>query len=768
MKRQGRYTKKPSLKARVRYGSTGRFGWWKQLSWKRRIALVAIPVVGLLILIPLLTYAYYAQDISDPERLMNRNQTGIVLMDKNGEEFYRTGTAEDRELIPLTQISPNVKNALLASEDKDFYKHGGVSVRGLLAAMYANIANRDATAYGGSTLTQQLVKNTLLSNNKSFLRKYQELFMSIAVERRYSKDEILAMYLNSVYFGENAFGIEEAAAVFFNKKPADLTVAEASTLIGILPAPSAYSPVSGDPAKTEVQQDRVLKLMTENGYITQAERQQADETQLSYAPPKEEEESVAPHFALMVIDELNEKYGEETVIRSGFRVKTSLDLSWQKQAQSIVAAQTVINARSGGNDAALVAIDPKTGEIRALVGSPDWNNPEFGKLNAATNSRQPGSSFKPIYFTEALSQKLITPATIIKDEATTFGAYKPNNYDFRFRGNITVRNALSQSLNIPAVKVMEKLGVDEALDTAKKLGISTLDTDTDYGLSLALGAGEVTPLEMTNAYAAFANQGKQYAATTLNSVDNKFNKNIYTHKASAKQVMSSEASFLISDILSDNTARAPTFGSSLNTTRDTAVKTGSTDDNRDAWTIGFTPGVAVGVWVGNANNEIMSSGGSGMAGPIWRKSIEAFFKDLNDEKFVQPSSVSQVSVCAGTEKRALYAGSNTTKEYFITGTIPTATCNSTDSTRNETVTPPRSESGDTTEDTTNNSGGNGNGNGNTDDEEEPQTPVTEPEEPTTDPEEPTDPTEPTIPPITPGGGTTTPVTPGTGNGRTNG
>lgn len=747
MKRQGKYTKRPTVRTRAKYAYSGRFGWWKRLSWKRRLIVIALPILGLAILIPILTYAYYAQDISDPERLMNRNQTGVALMDKDGQEFFRSGTAENRKLVKLDAISDVTEKALLASEDKNFYEHGGVSITSLLAALYANALNKDATAYGGSTLTQQLVKNTLLSSNKSFLRKYQELFMSMAVERQYSKDEILEMYLNSVFFGGSSFGIEDAAKNYFNKTPAELTLAESSMLIGILPSPNAYSPVDGNAQYAKERQAYVLKRMVEDKYITQADADAAAATQLAYASPEQTEQTHAPHFAEMVIDELNEKYGEETVIRSGFRVKTTLDLDWQKQAESIVSAQSAINARGKGDAAAMVAIDPKTGEIRALVGSPDYNNADFGKINFVTNARQPGSSFKPIYFTKALDEELITPATIIRDEKTTFGSWTPNNYDFRFRGDITVRNALAQSLNIPAIKVMEKVGVNKAIDTAKTLGITTLDKKQDYGLTLALGAGETTPLQMTNAYAAFANGGRQYEPTTLVRVDNKFGKNRYTHEPVSKRVMSSEASFLISDILSDNTARAPTFGSSLNTSRDTAVKTGSTDDNRDAWTIGYTPTVAVGVWVGNHANEVMTSGGSGMAGPIWRKSIEAFFKDTANESFTQPGTVTQVAICRGTERRAASTGSNTFNEYFITATIPAATCNAAVAPTEPTIQTPRNNSNDN-ENNNSNSGNGGNGNGNDDEpeEEEEETPTT-----------PTTPTNPTTPPA-----------PGNGNGRGSG
>lgn len=678
--RQGTYTKKPSRIRRVRR----RWHWFWRLSLRQKFLVIGLPILLLLVVIPLITYAVLARDISDPERLMNRNNTGVELLDINGTAFYSSGTSKPLKRLKLSDISTVTTDALVSSEDKDFYKHSGVSIRGLIAALYANVASRDATAYGGSTLTQQLVKNTLLTSNKNFFRKYQEVAMAIAVDRQYSKEEILDLYINSVYFGEGAFGIDEAAKTYFGKEAKDLTLAEASMLIGVLPAPSAYSPINGDAQKAKVQQERVLRRMVEDKKITEAQKQEALAVQLTYAPVQAETITKAPHFVEMVVAELEKKYGEETVKRSGYRVKTTLNLAWQEQAEQIVRDQTAINARSGGRNAAMVAIDPKNGEIRALVGSSDYANEQFGKFNVAISPRQPGSSFKPIYFTEALNQRLVTPATIMKDEATDFNGYKPNNFDFRFRGDITVRNALAQSLNIPAVKVMEELGVSNAIETAQRMGISTISKDQDYGLSLALGAAEATPLAMTNAYAAFAAGGQQYEPTTIRQIENKYGENMYTNNIRPKRVQSEQASYLISNILSDNAARSPTFGSSLNIAgRPVAVKTGSTDNNHDAWTIGYTPSLAVGVWVGNSENEAMSSGGSAMAGPIWRKSITAFLGDTRAEEFPRPGGIVEIAVCKSNGLRATGSASNTYNEVFLSGTLPTGSCNAASQTQDD-------------------------------------------------------------------------------------
>ena len=503
--------------------------------------------------------------------------------------------------------------------------------------------------------------------------------MAIAVDRQYSKDEILDMYLNSVYFGENAFGIEQAAEAYFNKTPSELDLAESAMLIGILPAPSAYSPISGDPELAKERQASVLRRMAEDGKITEEEREDAINKKLSYADGASSQDALlAPHFAEMVIAELNEEYGEERVTRSGYQVTTTLDRNWQKEAEAIVARQAEVNAYSGGDNAALVAIDPKSGEVKALVGSADYANEEFGKVNMAISPRQPGSSFKPIYTAEAIDQQVVTAATILKDEPTNFGGYEPENFDFAYRGDISVREAIARSLNIPLVKIMEKVGVQDSIAAAQRMGITTITNDQDYGLSLALGSGEVRLTDMVNAYAAFANQGQQYDKTFIQKIESKYGDVIFSQQRRSKEVQSAEASFIISKILSDDAARAPTFGSALNIPgHSVAVKTGSTDDNRDAWTIGYTPSVAVGVWVGNNENEVMSAGGSSLAGPIWRDAITTFLGSSSDEGFAQPSNVEAVSICRGTERVAVGStgGRGVYTEYFIAGTVPTETCN---------------------------------------------------------------------------------------------
>lgn len=654
-----------------------RWKWFKGLSKFKKILVIATPILAFLILTPIFTYLYYWNTISDPDRLMNYNNTGVVLLDKNGETFYSFGTADRGDRLPLDQISDYAEEALISAEDKNFYDHGGFSLISILGALYANLLAGDATAYGGSTLTQQLAKNTLLTNNQTIFRKYQELTVALAIEQNYSKDEILDLYLNSVYYGEGAFGIGAAAKTYFNKSAADLTLAESSMLIGVLPAPSAYSPISGNAEYAKERQATVLSRMVDNSVITQAEADAAQAEVLAYVPQGEGLNGTAPHFAEMVLQELYDKYGEEQATRSGYRVSTTLDVNLQRAANSAVDSNIGFINRNGGSNASVVAIDPTTGEIRALVGSADYNNTDFGKVNMAVTPRQPGSSIKPLYYTEAMQRQLITPATILKDEPTDFGGYTPQNADRRFRGDISVRNALSQSLNIPAVEVMEQLGVGTSVGALKRLGLTTIDNSTDYGLSLALGSAEAKLTEMTNAYAAFANSGRQYDTSTIVQIDDKFEKQVFKkNNGAAEQVMGEDASFLISNILDDESARAPIFGGSLNTNGfDVAVKTGTTDEARDAWTIGYAKQLAVGVWVGNNDNTPMLNGGASMAGPIWRATMLAGLSGQANQRFTASSNVEQITVCRSNGLRAAGGGTDGTySEFFIKGSIPSGTC----------------------------------------------------------------------------------------------
>lgn len=660
------YKKKPSKKVRRKKGV---WGWFKSLSTKKKVLLISTPIVLFLVLTPLITYWMLVNDISDQERLMNRNNTGIALTDINGEVFYSIGKAEHRNLVKLDDISKYTKEALIATEDKDFYKHGGFNLFSIARAAFTRVG-------GGSTITQQLAKNTLLTDDRNLLRKYQELFMSIAIEQHYSKDEILTMYLNSVYYGENAFGIEEAARVYFNKSPKDLDLAESAMLIGILPAPSAYSPISGTMEYAKQRQNTVLTRMVTNGYITEEQKTAALAQELVYGEGAKSENSIAPHFAEMVMNELSEKYGYENVMRSGMQVKTTLDLKTQQVLVDNVNNRIGYINNMGGTNASAVAIDPKTGEIRGLVGSADYKNEKWGNVNMVTTARQPGSSFKPIYYAYALSDGTITPSTILHDVQTNFPGWTtpPQNADRKFRGDVSVRKALNWSLNIPSIEVMQEYTIEKSVTAANSLGISTVDKEKEYGLSLSLGSQETRLDEMTNAYAAFANGGQQYKNTIIKSIDDKFGKSIFTSKEEPKQAISQEGAYLISNILSDNQTRSIMFGGALTVYgHSVAVKTGTTNDSRDAWTIGYTPSLAIGVWVGNNDNEAMYSGGSDMAGPIWRGSMQQLLADKPNEVFAVPDGVVQRLTCTNGGL-ASEVGRNTYNEYYIAGALPTVAC----------------------------------------------------------------------------------------------
>lgn len=656
------------------------------ISWADTLA-AGIFLILFLTFIPVFTYFYFAQDLTDKETLMNRNDAGVVLTDRDDRPFYTFHEGKYKTFAPLPQIAPVMQQAVIAAEDRDFYNHPGFSIKAIVRSLYDDITTRNFS-YGGSTLTQQLVKNSLLNPRKHILRKYQELVLAYEVERRFSKEEILEMYLNSVYFGEGTFGVEEASRRYFNKSAKDLNLAEASLLAGILPAPSRLSPFRNNLQETKNRQNYVLRNMAKQNFITSDKAKSAASEKLNFQQTPEINNNEAIHFALMVQDELIKRYGEETLARSGFTVKTTLNMAYQRYAEGVVKKRVAELAPNRVSNGAAVVIDSKNGEVLALVGSADWQDENFGKVNVAANLRQPGSSFKPIIYALAFEERIITPATILQDRATTFpGNYKPRDYDDKFRGPVTARRALANSLNVPAVEVMNKVGVAQALEMAHRLGITSLEDPSRYGLSLVLGAGEVKLLDLTSAYTVFANQGLKNPTTLILKIENKRREAIFSYTPNPQPVLSPETAFLISSILSDNNARAEIFGNALTISRPAAVKTGTTEKYRDALTIGYTPSLTAGIWVGNNNGRSMDNiAGSLGAAPIWKDLMEKFLADTPIEQFNPPPS-GDVSVysCQGQRevkvekkdekndkkvtvetKRENY----TFREYFIEGTAP--------------------------------------------------------------------------------------------------
>lgn len=643
--------------------------------------ITAFFILSFLFFIGISTYVYFARDLVTPESIMNRNNAGVVLFDRHDRPFFAFYQAKHTSVIPLSEIPKSIQQAVVAVEDKDFYRHKGFSLKAISRSILADI-QEGHLAYGGSTITQQLVKNALLSSKKNFLRKYQEIVLALEIERRYNKEQILEMYLNSVYFGEGAFGIEQASQKYFNKPAKELTLAESAMIAGLLPSPSRFSPYNGDLSQAKVRQKFVLQKMAEQNYISQEEKIKVENEYLAFTPPNDPLNTRAIQFALMAKDELIKKYGEEVISRSGFKVKTSIDLDWQDFTQQTLEEQIKKLAPNRVTNGAAVVIIPQTGEIRAVAGSRDWYYPEFGKVNVALMLRQPGSSFKPIYYAVALDQRLITPATVLKDQPVTYSGnetgavpYKPQNYDNKFRGLVLVRRALANSLNVPSVEVMSKLGVAKALEAAQKFGITTFTDPSRYGLSLALGAGEVKLLELTGAYAALANYGQRNDPTTILEIRDKFGNLVYQYQPQPQTAVSPEAAFLVSSILSDKNTRQEIFSNLLDVNRTAAVKTGTTQNYRDSWTMGYTPSLAVGVWVGNNDGTYMDNvAGSLGAAPVWKALIEKFTEGTPDEQFIPPPGVVSLSVCRQNGlllKETTFSGY---LEYFIKGTEPTGVC----------------------------------------------------------------------------------------------
>jgi 1A family penicillin-binding protein len=635
------------------------------------------------IILGLATNIYFHSIIKDKYTLINNRSTGILLLDNKGDPFFSFYNGKRRKYIPLEDISKHVERAVVVSEDREFYQHRGISIRGIIRALGFDIKDK-SLAYGGSTITQQLVKNVLLTPEKSLIRKYQEAVLAGQIESSYSKEEIMEMYLNSIYFGEGSFGIEDAAQTYYGKNAKDLDIAEASFLVGVLPSPSLLSPYNGDRKEAVKRQRLILAAMRSENVITDNEYENAFNTQLNFKNNNTDANNIAPHFALMVRNELIKKYGEENIVRSGFTVRTTLDTSFQEYAEVTVKNQVANLSPNKVSNGAAVVMDPKTGEVKALVGSADWANEKNGKVNMATAPRQPGSSFKPIVYGIAFEDRLITPASVLRDNPITYKdpncpgcpVYTPRNYDGKFRGNVLARRALANSLNIPAVEVMQKVGVEKTLTIARELGIKSLNGKaSDYGLSMVLGSGEVPLIEMVHAYSSFANKGIIKPLKLYTEIANKKGENIYKSDGMEERVWTENVAYLISNILSDKASRAEAFGNALNISKIAAVKTGTTNDYKDAWTIGYTPDLVVGVWVGNNDNTPMDQvAGSLGAAPIWRDLMEKFSEGAQDKAFEKPSGISELLVCRSNGLRAKSATGSAYLEYFILGTEPVREC----------------------------------------------------------------------------------------------
>lgn len=593
------------------------------------------------------------------------------IYDRNGKLLYEIYADENRTPIKLSEIPQVVKNATIAIEDSGFLSHQGVSLRGTLRAIYHNLTTD--TLEGGSTITQQLIRSALLTPERTLSRKLKEIVLSVWAERVFSKNQILEMYLNQVPYGGTAWGIEAAAETYFGKSVGKLDLAEAAFIAGLPAAPTRFSPYGTHPQLAKTRQEEVLNRMVTVGFIKKEEAEAAKKEQLNIKRPTIP--IAAPHFVMYVKDLLEQQYGTKLVERGGLRVTTSLDLNIQEMAQRIVSTQIESLKRLNvGNGAALVT-NPNTGEILAMVGSQDYFDRENdGNVNLTTSLRQPGSSIKVVNYAAALSLGF-TSASIIDDSPITYklaGApsYTPVNYDGNFHGNVPLRVALASSYNVPAVKVLATIGVSKMIEQGKLMGIQSWNDKGRFGLSLTLGGGEVTMLDMSKVYGALAAGGISRNISPIIKITN-WKGETLPLPIQKKEIKATtpEIAFILSNILSDNSARAPAFGANSSLVipgKTVAVKTGTSDNKRDNWTIGYTPDYVVTVWVGNNDNTPMNreltSGITGAA-PIWNEIMTNILKDRPDTQLFLPTNIVTLP-CYGRI------------EYFVSGTEPKEGCTS--------------------------------------------------------------------------------------------
>ena len=581
------------------------------------------------------------------------------VYDKTGQILlYDFGNSTRRTFMPIDKISPNIINATISIEDSSFYNHGGIKVSSLFRALIADLFSGHFSQ-GGSTITQQVIKNALLTQDKTISRKIKEIVLSIKLEQIMPKDKILELYFNETPYGGTIYGAEEACQQFFGKSASDVDIAEAAYIAALPQAPTYYSPYGKNRVALDARKNLVLEKMKENGYITDAEYQKAKSEVVTFTDSLSGGIK-APHFVMYIRNYIEEKYGDTILASGGLKITSTLDYDMQQKAEAVAKKYATEDAaKYNATNAAFVAIDNATGQILTMVGSRDYFDKTIdGNFNVTTASRQPGSSFKPIMYVTAFG-KGFTPSTVLFDTPTQFstnsncpigstssdnGCYAPGNYDGKFRGPITVRSALGQSINIPAVKMLYMTGIPDVLATAKSLGITTLTDTNNYGLSLVLGGGSVNLLQMTSAYSTFADEGVRHPYTGILKIEDKAGNILEQWQDNPTQVLPKQSTLELTDVLSDNNARLPEF-SPTNTLyfpgrTNVAAKTGTTNDYKDMWVIGYTPSITVGAWMGNNDNSPIAKQVAGsITGPMWHEFMNEILPSLPNDQFEKPDPV---------------------------------------------------------------------------------------------------------------------------------
>ncbi len=658
----------------------------KLWSWTVRVIAVFFAIVAFL-------FIYYSKDLPDPNKLLARSvPQSTKIYSRDGKLLYEVHGEFKRTLIPYSEMNSYIRNATIAIEDKDFYNEGGINFKGILRSVLANVTS-GRKAQGASTITQQFVKNAVLTRDKSYARKIKEIILSLEINKRFSKDDVLKLYLNEIPYGRNAYGIEAAAQVYFNKHAKDLDLSESAYLAALPQAPSYYNPSGPNRAVLDNRKDIVLDQMYKQGYITESEKNDAQNEKVTFE--KNQNSINAPHFVFYIQDYLTEKYGEKALAEGGLKVTTTLDSRLQDIAEKVVKDGADKNSKSyNGHNAALTAIDPKTGQILAMVGSKDYfgtSEPTGCKpglnctfepeVNVATSQRQAGSSMKPYVYVTAFKPEFgASPATLRLDVPTNFGTfggkpYIPQNFGGKVFGPVSIRQALAGSLNIPAVKTLALVGIDNAIQTMKDVGLTSPNlTKERCGLTLVLGGCEVTLIDHTSGYSTFAAMGVHHQSTGILKIEDSSGKTIEEFQDNSKEVIDPQAVYELISIMTDNAARQFTFGSSSqNLTlpdRPVAAKTGTTQNFHDGWALGYTPSLVAGVWTGNNDGTLMKTDAVITAAPIWKAFMQQALQNTPAEAFPVPEGIQHVEVDKLSGKLPGPYTTETKNEVFASYSVP--------------------------------------------------------------------------------------------------